>query len=752
MMRRLLALVLIVPATAAAAPGIRGFFETSLAAEQRREAQFQSSTDPARIRETMKLLSARPHHVGSPYGKENAEWMLAKFQEWGFDAKIETFDVLFPTPKERLLEMLEPEVFRARLEEPAVPEDPTSGQKDEQLPSYNAYSSDGDVTAPLVYVNYGTPADYEELSRLGISVEGKIVIARYGESWRGIKPKLAAEHGAIGCLIYSDPRDDGYFQGETFPMGAYRPKDGVQRGSVADMPLYPGDPGTPGYGSVPGARRLSLSEMKTLTKIPVLPISYADAEPLLRHLQGPVAPAAWRGALPITYRVGPGASRVHLRLRFNWDVKPIRDVIATLRGSEFPDQWVIRGNHHDAWVNGASDPVSGLSALLEEARVLGELSKQGWKPKRTIVYCAWDGEEPGLLGSTEWAETHAEELESKAVAYVNTDNNVRGYLHPSASHTLQLFLHAVADSVEDPETHLSLARRLQLRDIRSAGPGSDSSGRPDAAKVRARRDTPVKPLGSGSDYTAFLDHLGVASIDLRFEDEDESGGVYHSIYDDFFWYSRFTDREFAYEKALADTAGLAVLRLCDADLLPFDFIDSVEAISEYSKELKTNLSRKRSETAEKNRQIDEGVFTATNDPERRLALPAKEDLAPELDWAAFDRAGRRLAKSALSFDAAFRKTIASGLRQDRLAPTNDRIFQVERAFLSDEGLPGRPWFKHQIYAPGFYTGYGVKTLPAIREAIEQKDWKLAQQEIGVVSRILENASAAIEGAKKALRE
>ena len=750
-MRRLMVLALAIPAVASAAPAIRGFFESSRGAEESLEARFRSATDPERIRESMRRLSSRPHHVGSLQGKENAEWMLARFQEWGFDAKIETFDVLFPTPKERLLEMLEPEPFRAKLEEPAVPEDPTSNQKEEQLPSYNAYSIDGDVTAPLVYVNYGTPADYEKLAELGISVEGKIAIARYGESWRGIKPKLAAEHGAIGCLIYSDPKDDGYYEGETFPRGAYRPKDGVQRGSVADMPLFPGDPATPGYGSVPGAKRLPLSEMKTLTKIPVLPISYADAEPMLRHLEGPVAPAAWRGALPITYRLGPGASRVHLRVKFNWDVKPIRDVVATLQGSEFPDQWVIRGNHHDAWVNGASDPVSGLSSMLEEARVLGVLAREGWKPKRTIVYCAWDGEEPGLLGSTEWVETHSEELRSKAVAYVNTDNNVRGYLKPSATHTLQLFLHAVADSVEDPETHLSLARRLQLRDIWNAGPGSDTSGRLNAAKPRSRKDTPVHPLGSGSDYTAFLDHLGIAAMDLRFEDEDASDGVYHSIYDDFFWVSRFSDPGFAYEKALADTAGLVVLRLSGADLLPFDFIDSVEAISEYSKELKTNLSRKRSETVERNRQLDEGAFAAANDPERRLKPPAKEEPPPELDWSPLDHAGQRYVKESIAYDAAFQKAIRSGLRRDRLEAVNAQIFRVERAFLSDDGLPGRPWFKHQIYAPGFYTGYGVKTLPAIREAIEQKDWKLAQSEIGAVARVLDNVSAAIDRAEKALR-
>ena len=447
------------------------------AAGEKWETAFRAIPVATNIRAYNERMSARPHHVGSPYDKDNAEWMLARFKEWGWDATIERFDVLFPTPKTRLLEMTAPTRFVAKLDEPALAVDPTSAQKTEQLPTYNAYSIDGDVTAPLVYVNYGRPADYEELERLGISVKGAIVIARYGASWRGIKPKVAAEHGAVGCLIYSDPRDDGYFGGEVFPEGPMRGKDGVQRGSVADMPVYPGDPLTPGVGATPGATRLARADAKTITRIPVLPISYGDAQPLLSALGGPLAPAAWRGALPITYRIGPGPATVHLKLAFNWDTAPIYDVVARIPGSTFPDEWVVRGNHHDAWVNGAGDPTSGMSAELEEARALGELRKQGWQPKRTIVYAAWDGEEPGLLGSTEWVEAHAADLEAHAVVYINTDGNGRGYLGMAGSHTLEPFINGVARAVEDPEAHISAWARLQAATIAQGTPEERAEAR-----------------------------------------------------------------------------------------------------------------------------------------------------------------------------------------------------------------------------------------------------------------------------------
>ncbi|MGC2273074.1 MAG: PA domain-containing protein, partial [Candidatus Sulfotelmatobacter sp.] len=380
----LLTLAQSVPTAAPGASRLAGYSARSSETERGWEKKLQDGIVPENLRQNMQLLSARPHHVGSPYDKENAEWILSKFKEWGFDAHIETFTVLFPTPKERIVEMIEPTKFRAKLQEPPVPGDPTSDQTSEQLPTYNAYSIDGDVTAPLVYVNYGNREDYEQLDRLGISVKGAIVIARYGEGWRGIKPKVAAEHHAIGCIIYSDPQDDGFFNGDDYPEGGWRPREGVQRGSVMDTD-YPGDPLTPGVGATANAKRLDIKDAKTITKIPVLPISWGDALPLLSALRGPVAPVAWRGALPITYHIGPGPAKVHLKVTSNWDLKPVNDVIATIRGSDAPDEWVIRGNHYDAWVNGADDPISGMVAVLEEARVLGELHKQGWNPKRTII-------------------------------------------------------------------------------------------------------------------------------------------------------------------------------------------------------------------------------------------------------------------------------------------------------------------------------------------------------------------------------
>jgi len=383
---------------------LSGYSASTSATERDWETKFRALPSTDKLREDMRHLSARPHNVGSPYDKDNAEWILAHFKQWGLDADIETFYVLFPTPKERALELVAPTSFKAKLQEPPVAEDPTSNQQAEQLPTYNAYSIDGDVTAPLVYVNQGVRADYEQLDRMGVSVKGAIVIVRYGGAWRGIKPKVAAEHGALGCIIYSDPKDDGYSAGDTFPTGAYRPEQGVQRGAVTDT-NYQGDPLTPGYGATKDAKRLPIKDNPQITKIPVMPISYGDAQPLLSAIGGQAVPRDWRGGLPITYHVGPGPAKVHLKVSSNWDIKPIYDVIARIPGSAFPDQWIIRGNHHDAWVNGAEDPISGQVALLEEARSMAELVKQGWKPKRTIIFCAWDGEEPGLLGSTEWVET-----------------------------------------------------------------------------------------------------------------------------------------------------------------------------------------------------------------------------------------------------------------------------------------------------------------------------------------------------------
>jgi len=720
----------------AAAPSsvsdLHGYSADAAKAEREWEAKFRAIPSPDSLREYMRHLAARPHHVGSPYDKANAEWILAKFKSFGLDAQIETFDVLFPTPKERVVELVAPTKFVAKLQEPAVPGDPTSSQEAEQLPTYNAYSVDGDVTAPLVYVNYGVPADYDRLERLGISVKGAIVIARYFGSWRGIKPKVAAEHGAVGCLIYSDPREDGYVQGDVYPRGPWRPRDGVQRGSVMDMPVYPGDPLTPGVGATKDAKRLAQSEAQTITKIPVLPISYGDAEPLLAALTGPMAPQEWRGGLGITYHVGPGPAKVHLRVKSDWSLKPLYDVIARIPGASAPDEWIIRGNHHDAWVNGAQDPISGQVPLLEEARAYGALLKQGWKPRRTIVYAAWDGEEPALLGSTEWVETHADELAHKAVAYLNSDTNGRGYLGVAGSHTLEEFINDVSRDIEDPETRLTVWKRHQLNDVANA---RSLEVREEA---RRRANLRIGALGSGSDYTPFLQHAGIASLNLGYGGED-GGGIYHSIYDDFKWFTAFDDTSFVYGRALAQTMGTAVMRLADAELLPYDFTGLAETVGRYAREVQKLLNDKQDSVREQNRQIDEGVFTATNDPREPLVPPKREEIPPYLNFAPLDNAVDALTRAAERYQKALTKAEANGgaaLSKTDLKALNATLLQSERALTLADGLPRRPWYRHQIYAPGFYTGYGVKTLPGVREAIEQKNWREADDQVPRLARTL----------------
>jgi N-acetylated-alpha-linked acidic dipeptidase len=744
--------LLALPLMPADTPALAGFSAESARNERDIENKFQAVPDPANLRQYMQRLSARPHHVGSPYDQDNAEWILAKFKEWGWDAKIENYYVLFPTPKERLLELTAPGHFTAKLQEPPVSGDPTSSQQNEQLPSYNAYSIDGDVTAPLVYVNYGAQDDYKELERLGVSVQGAIVIARYGQTWRGIKPKLAAEHGAVGCIIYSDPRDDGYGQGETYPAGPFRPADGVQRGSVMDMPVYSGDPLTPGVGATKDAKRLKLSEVTTLTKIPTLPISYADAQPLLAALTGPVAPENWRGGLPITYRVGPGAAKAHLKVSFNWDTKTLYDVIARIPGSTFPDEWIVRGNHHDAWVNGAEDPVAGAIALLEEARGLGTLLRQGWRPKRTIVYCVWDGEEEGLLGSTEWAEDHAEELQRKAAVYVNSDGNGRGFLGMSGSHTLEKFINGVARDVKDPETGLTVWKRLQMRRIERASASATTSQQQDRQELRQRPDLRIGALGSGSDYSPFIDHLGVASLNLGFGGEDE-GGIYHSVYDDFNWYTHFADTDFSYGRALSQTVGLAVLRLADAEIIPFDFTNFTDTIRRYVEEIEHLVQTQRSDILERNREIDDGVFMATNDPHRPLVSPTKDPAPPFLNLAPLRNGLAVLDRSSEQYEKALGRAMdGDALARAALPQVNAQLIAVERALTLPDGLPGRPWYRHQIYAPGLYTGYGVKTLPGVRESIEEKQWKLAEEQTVRVGKVLENAGEKIQSAAAALAQ
>lgn len=727
---------------------LQGFSSDAAHAERQWEGKFRTIPSPDNLRSYMKRLSARPHHVGSPYDKQNAEWILSKFKEWGWDAHIENFYVLFPTPKERLVELVEPTKFTAKLAEPTVPADPTTSQHDEQLPTYNAYSADGEVTAPLVYVNYGVPQDYEQLERMGVPVKGAIVVARYGGSWRGIKPKVAAEHGALGCLIYSDPHDDGYFEGDVFPVGPFRPPEGVQRGSVMDDTLYPGDPLTPGVGATKDAKRLPLEEVQTITKIPVLPLSYSDAQPLLAALKGPMAPGNWRGSFPLPYHIGPGPAKVHLKVKSNWDIKTLYDVIARLSGSEYPDEWVVRGNHHDAWVNGAEDPTSAMVAELEEARTFGELLKQAWKPKRTIIYCAWDGEEPALLGSTEWGEEHADELSRHAVAYLNSDSNGRGYLFMEGSHTLEKFINGVARDIEDPEKKITVWKRSQLRTI------EDASSPEERQDARERPDLRIAAMGSGSDYGVFIDHLGIASLNLGYSGED-AGGIYHSIYDDFYWYTHFDDTSFLYGRALAQTAGIAVMRLADAGLLPFDFADFADTINKYTDDLKKLLKSKQEEVRERNKEIEEGIFTATADPQKSYIPPGREEVPPYLNFAPLENATETLTQSAQRYRKVVEKANANGgaaLASASLTSVNALLIRSERKLISPEGLPGRPWYKHEIYAPGVYTGYGVKTMPAVRESIEQKKWKQAEEGIVEIRRVLEAEAALIDSAAEELEK
>jgi len=729
-------------------PSLAGYARDASQVERQWEGTFQAIPSPAKQRAYMQRLSARPHHVGSPYDQDNAEWILARFKEWGFDAHIESFDVLFPTPKTRVVEMIAPVKFIAKLEEPGVAVDPTSSQKSEQLPTYNAYSIDGDVTAPLVFVNYGLPKDYEELDRLGISVKGAIVIAKYGNSWRGVKPKVAAEHGAIGCLIYSDPRDDGYFEDDVFPAGPMRNPNGVQRGSVMDFASSnPGDPLTPGMGATADAKRLPLKEAKSITKIPVLPISYGDAQPLLSTLKGPIAPAEWRGALAIAYRVGPGPAKVHLRVESSWDIKKVNDVIAKIPGTSASDEWIIRGNHHDAWVNGAADPVSGQVALLEEARSFGELLKQGWKPRRTIIYCAWDGEEPMLLGSTEWAEEHADELRRHAAVYLNTDGNGRGFLEMGGSHSLEQFINGVARGIEDPESNLTVWQRRQLYDIAHAKTPEERK------EVRDRKDLRISALGSGTDYTAFLDHLGLATLDLAYIGEDNDG-IYHSIYDDFYWFTHFSDTDFLFGRALSQTVGTAVLRLADAEVLPFDFTDQVDTVEKYTKELEKLVTDKQNEIRERNLELEEGVFKATYDPRHPTVAPPPEAVPPFINFAPLHNANQVLARAAERYSKALAlaEPKLGQVDDQSLEKLNQRLMQSERALTNPQGLPRRAWYKHLLYAPGVYTGYAVKTVPAVREGIEQKRYSEAEQEVSRVAKALEEEATVIESAAAQLEQ
>ena len=707
---------------------IMGFPEEETDAQITLEAKFDALLNADNLDSWMKYLTAQPHHVGSPYDKKVVDFVAAKFKEWGYQVRIEKFDVLFPTPKLRLVEMLAPTTYKASLTEPPVKGDPYSDQTKEALPGYNAFSVDGDVTADLVFVNYGIPEDYVELERRGISVEGKIVIAKYAGSWRGIKPKLAAEKGAIGCLIYSDPEDDGYYRGDVYPKGPFKNEYGIQRGSVMDMPMAPGDPLTPGYGATDDAVRIDIKEANTLTKIPVLPISYHDALPLLTALEGPVVPNSWKGALPITYHIGPGPAKVHLKLEFTWELKPAYDVIATMKGSTLPNEWVIRGNHHDAWVHGANDPISGLVALMEEARVVGDLVKKGHQPKRTMMYCAWGAEEQGLLGSTEWVETHAKELKEKVVAYINTDGTGAGFLNAGGSHTLEMFFDEISKSVMDPVMNVSVfERRNALEKVKNNTSWAHYK---------------LGALGSGSDYSPFFQHLGIASFNMGFGGES-SGGEYHTMYDSYQHYKRFKDPNFQYGVTLAKVAGRTSLRLANAHILPFEFTHFTSVVKKYANEV-INLAGSLREAANRhNMLINNGTYALASNPKNNLKVPEKKASVPYFNFAPLDNALIILTAQSDNFTKTLNNRFLSYHSNRNL---NTILRNMERALTRGHGLPKRPWYKHHIYAPGFYTGYGVKTLPGVREAIEQSEFEQVQAQIDILASVINKFSSKIKEA------
>jgi N-acetylated-alpha-linked acidic dipeptidase len=673
---------------------MRGFKTKDIAAEQKLERQAQAVPDTVRLQQYVDFIAAQPHHAGSPRSKTVAEYILGMFKEWGLDARIEEFEALMPYPTVRQVEVISPKPSVAKLKEPAVPHDPDTSDPN-QLPTFNAYGATGDVTGEVVYANFGVPEDYDWLAKQGIDVKGKIVIARYGKSWRGIKVKVAAEHGAIACLIYSDPHEDGYFEGDVFTKGPMRPAEGVQRGSVVDMPLYPGDPLSPGWASEKGSKRLPISEAKSLMKIPVLPLSYADAQPILEQLTGPLVPRDWRGALAITYHAGPGSTRVHIKTDYDWSTRPLYDVIATIPGSESPDEWVIVGNHHDAWVNGADDPVSGAAALMETTRSLATLQKNGWKPKRTIKIALWDGEEFGLLGSTEWAEKHQDELKQKAVAYLNSDSTAKGWIRVSGSHTLEEFATEVASSIAQPGSNTNLAYAA-LHHQKTED--TDEESRP----AQPQKSFTIGALGAGSDYVGFLDYLGIASMNEGFGGDTKSG-IYHSIYDSIYWYRHFSDASYVDGRALSQFTATAALRLADCSVLPFEFGHFANTVTGYVDEIEK-------ETKKNGHPM---MFTAM-----------RQQLA-------------NLKKAGERYDALLRAAMAKdGVNANRLQLLNESLIGTERALTRPEGLPNRDWYKHQIYAPGFYTGYGVKTIPGVREAVDSKNWALAQTEAAVVDQCL----------------
>ncbi|MEZ4416756.1 MAG: M28 family peptidase [Gemmatimonadota bacterium] len=702
------------------------------------ERAFQAGISPDSIGERIRALTERPTFPGSPYSEVVAERTLDLFQAWGFDAHIERFVIPFPRAVERRVDLLGPAPFAAALHEPPLPGDPYSAQQDQHLETYFIYGPDGDVTAPVVYANFGLREDYDTLERLGVSVVGRIVLVRAGRMWRGGKVQLASERGAAAVLVFSDPRESGFFDAVPYPEGPGRTPDGVERGSIL-YGKYPGDPLTPFRPAVPGADRLSIdSADNTVARIPALPLSAADAEPFLAALDGPVVPPEWRGALPLTYRTGPSRSDAHLRVRYEWRDIEIRDVIATLPGSTWPDEWVVRGNHHDGWVYGAQDPHSGHAALLEEARMLGRLYQEGWRPKRTIVFASWDAEEQGVIGSTEWVEAHASHLAANAVAYLNTDVLGPGILGASGSSAWADFATEVAATVTDPASGLSLLERARLAGVESMlGGGAGNSVAYDADAERLR----MLPPGYGSDHHSFVSHAGVATLNFGFSG-GFSLGAYHTIYDNHAWYSRFGDPGFEYGAAAARLNGVALMRLADAELLPVRFTPLAVALREEVDGARRIYERLRARHEVARSPLGRSAVEAGV----RLPVSATRSVPP-LDFGMLERALTAVGVAAERYDAT-RARGSGPAGQERIARANAAVRQVERAFLRPGGLPGRPHYGNEFYSPGRL--WDTVPVPALGDAMLDGDWTAATAQLPRVAETLTAIAEAIDQATAAL--
>ncbi len=691
---------------------LRGFFPDNAARQADVEETFREVPTPAQAEHDLWILTQMPHVAGTPADRKTAQYVLDQFREAGLDAKIVEYQVLLPMPKEVKVDLVEP--FK---QEGPTPEEGWSWDKDTYdagvVPGFNAYSPSGDVTARVVYANYGLPDDYRQLKEKGIDVAGKIVIVRYGKCFRGVKAYVAEQNHAAGVLIYSDPADDGYRRGDVYPRGPWRPATGVQRGSILYLTAYAGDPLTPGIAAVAGTKRLSMEQAPTLPRIPTTPLSYADAAPILENLAGPVAPKAWQGALPFAYHLGPGESKVHLKLDMDFKMRTIWDVTGEVRGTTEPDSLVVVGNHRDAWTYGAVDPNSGTAPLLAVARGIGRLLKQGWKPRRTIILASWDAEEFGLIGSTEWAEDHADVLARHAVAYLNMDVGVCGPRFGAAAvPSLRRLIREVTEQVTDPTSGQPLytvwARETAKPQGEAAAPAvvSDRHTAPKSPEAR------TGDLGSGSDYTPFLQHLGVPSLDIGF---NGPYGVYHAIYDDFYWMQHFGDPTFKYSVAAAQVYGMLALRLADADVVPLDYEDYGHAIEGYLQGLQEEL--------EKNGQGD------------------KLDAKPAAKAAKEFTARARLLEEKIT---ALTQTGKAGAGV--LTAVNQDLVDVEHDFLLEAGLPDRAWFRHALYAPGVYTGYAAVVLPGVRAAMGRNDWATATQQLELVRAAIERGTATLNRA------